>query len=1677
MRNLKFILFRAVIISFIISTSIFTIFCQVSSNLNPTYGYTFLNTTGTYTPLSGATVFQSGTAINTDGVSSAITLPFTFTFNGIKENTIYISNNGFITFATAPSTAGYTPLSTTTTSGYDGAISGTGMNCVASTAAGAVPEISYGSSGGDFVVQFQDIGQSGFAAIRMTYQIVLKSDGKTIQIVYGPNNAGVASAGQCQVGIRGTNDEDWNNRTLSSGGNWNTAGGAAGTSNSSGMSLTSSTTLPASGRIFQWSPTSYLPTYNTSPTTFQEFTSWVNGSGPSNVPSTNWATNGYGNASWQIDNNPGTTATTGWGSATSYTYSPVDYAGASGGHSARFHSGNSNSPQVGYLDYYVDLSSITGTPTLDFYHINTSGTDILQVFLSTDGGTTFTQIGSNIGTSASWTAKSISLGSTNSATSIIRFKATADFGTTDIGIDHLVVTPPPTPPTITSYSPTTDFCINGGQIITISGTNFLGSTSVTFNSVNATSFTVVNSTTITAVTPSSLTAGAIVITNPAGSASSSPYTVIANPTVAVSPSSATFCSGGSPIALTASGASTYTWSPSTGLSASSGANVNANPTTTTTYVVTGTDGNGCSNTASTVISVNPVPTISTVTATPSSICTGGNSQLLAVAASSPKTYSFSASSGSFVPLTGATVITGGNADSYFSGALPIGFTFNYNGSTSSNFYFSSNGFISLTNTIGIATTNALATATSPVLAPLWDDLDGAGPPGTASYLTTGSAPNRILTVEWLNWEWNYQTTTAVISFQVKLYEVDGHVEFIYNQNATAVNLGSASIGISGAVGNYLSLNNSSASPSASSTTETTNISTKPASGQVYSFMPPTVTYAWTPTTFLNSGSIANPLASGVTSTTTYMVTASTNGCTSAPASVTVTTGSILAASATASPSNVCYGSSTTLGAVPTGGGEPYTYLWSDPSGATSQTVSVSPTSNATYTVTVTDACLATTTASVAITVDAPSVGSPTATPVCGSGISTLSTTGNIGTIKWYDAATNGNLVGTGTSIMSPNIIGATTYYVSASNIGSIANGARTAPTSTSSTTPSSYGLVFDVTSSFLLNSVKVYPSNTGNITIALQNSSGTTLQSQTFTVSTGSTTTPVTLEFTGGWSINTGTGYRLLATAGTLSPVRESTLGGFPYALPGVGSITSGYISGVSSTYYYFYDWSYNTICETSRTAVVVPYTVPPTVGTASATPPTICAGSASSLNLTGFDPSYTSFTWSNGAGSGTSLSVSPSSTTTYTVTATDGTCSTSTSVTVTVNPTPTGVTATSNAPLCQGADLNLMGSATLPSGVSTYAFTASTGTYTPVTSPTTVHASAWDDAISNVTIPFTFNFNNVGYTSVSVNSNGYITFGSTTSSTTGYTPISATTTYSGAVSAFGRDLISNASTVVSGIEGSAPNRVLVIQWNNAARYNVGIVSGDVLNFQIRLAESTNEIQIVYGTCTATSTTSLTAQVGLRGASNTDYNNRTSTTSWSSTSNGSSNSATMTSLNTIMPSSGQTYTFAPVVPFTFSWSGPNSFTSSLQNPTLAGITTAGAGIYTVTVTNQSSLCSATSSTTVEVGGTIVTSTADAGPGTLRAALACVSDGGTITYDQPTTTTTVLTAPLAIDKNVTIMGASASARPEITTSTSGISIDAAKTLTLQDVDIKSTAPTQTLLGPGAVNISGMTVSKE
>lgn len=225
------------------------------------------------------------------------------------------------------------------------------------------------------------------------------------------------------------------------------------------------------------------------------------------------------------------------------------------------------------------------------------------------------------------------------------------------------------------------------------------------------------------------------------------------------------------------------------------------------------------------------------------------------------------------------------------------------------------------------------------------------------------------------------------------------------------------------------------------------------------------------------------------------------------------------------------------------------------------------------------------------------------------------------------------------------------------------------------------------------------------------------------------------------------------------------------------------------------------------------------------------------------------------------------------------------------------------------------------------YTFSQSTGVYTPLSSPTVLGTgtATADDNTYQVPLPFDFTFNNVAYnsgTNISVNSNGFVAFGTTAPLGATYTPLSGTATYAGAAAAFGADISGSsiaANTGELGYEtiGSAPNRTLVIQYKNFVRYaNFAYVTADLLQFQIHLKEGSNIIEFAYGDFTVATSASTTAQVGLRGATNAVFANRTTATNWASSTAGVTNAASMAATSTVKPSSGLIFTYTPPVPCT-----------------------------------------------------------------------------------------------------------------------------------------------------------------
>ncbi|MBS1939436.1 MAG: hypothetical protein JST38_00975, partial [Bacteroidetes bacterium] len=196
------------------------------------------------------------------------------------------------------------------------------------------------------------------------------------------------------------------------------------------------------------------------------FENWVNLCSSKDVPSTNWKnTPATGNNSWRRDDQG--VSDGGW-TGSSGGYSPLFSQGA---HSARFHSFNSASGLQGALDYYVNMSGGTGADQISFDFINPTGGDVLAVLVSTDGGTTFTQLGSNLTTSSTWANKTFSLTST-SATTVIRLRATSDYGDDDIGVDNFKILSPcsGTPLAGTVTSPV-NICSGSAVVLTATGTS------------------------------------------------------------------------------------------------------------------------------------------------------------------------------------------------------------------------------------------------------------------------------------------------------------------------------------------------------------------------------------------------------------------------------------------------------------------------------------------------------------------------------------------------------------------------------------------------------------------------------------------------------------------------------------------------------------------------------------------------------------------------------------------------------------------------------------------------------------------------------------------------------------------------------------------------------------------------------------------------------------------------------------------------------------------------------------------------------------------------------------------------------------------------------------------------------------------------------------------------------
>ena len=207
-------------------------------------------------------------------------------------------------------------------------------------------------------------------------------------------------------------------------------------------------------------------------------------------------------------------------------------------------------------------------------------------------------------------------------------------------------------------------------------------------------------------------------------------------------------------------------------------------------------------------------------------------------------YSFSAQPGGYERING-TPITVSFADDGSSNGQQIGFNFTFGSNVYTQFNVSTNGWITLgtaltpNNIVATGVTNNFtAPAISPTIAPFWDDLAVSNLTGDISYLVTGTAPNRVLTVQYENMKWNYLATGSSIDFQIRLLETSNIIRFIYSPTSNTINNPSASIGIATSAASFLSLDGTGTLPNANAAVSTNNLTVQPAQGQNYIFTPP-----------------------------------------------------------------------------------------------------------------------------------------------------------------------------------------------------------------------------------------------------------------------------------------------------------------------------------------------------------------------------------------------------------------------------------------------------------------------------------------------------------------------------------------------------------------------------------------------------------------------------------------------------------------------------------------------------------------------------------------------------------------------------------------------------------------------------------------------------------------------
>lgn len=888
--------------------------------------------------------------------------------------------------------------------------------------------------------------------------------------------------------------------------------------------------------------------------------------------------------------------------------------------------------------------------------------------------------------------------------------------------------------------------MNPGPTVTVNSATICSGQSATLTASGATNYTwsAGGTTNPITVSPSS-TMSYTVTGNTSGCTGTAVSTVTVNPLPNVTVNSASICSGQT-ATLTAAGATTYLWS--------TGSSVNpltVSPSSTTSYTVTGTS-SGCSKTAVSAVTVNPVPTVNVnssticngssvnLTATPSIgggtyLWTPGSAttQTISVTPSSTTTYSVSytrngcSNSGSGTvtvnPLPTASMSGGGSICAGAYSAINVNFT----GTAPWSFTYSDG---SVNNTISGVTSSPYIINTGTAGNYSLVSVSDANCIGTVSGAAVVTVQPNI-TVSGVNSACNASSTDYTVTFTISggdssSYTVTGGSGTITSSAPYVFTCDPIPAGNPNYSFTVNDMNN--CAPQVVSGTQNCNCpatATMSGGGTICTGGTTTINVALTgiaPWSFVYTDGTTNNTVNSVT-TSPYTITTGTAGnyslisvsdanCVgSSGGSAMVIVNSSPAISAN-SPT-ICEGAAASLTATPgtTGG----TYLWS-PGGATTQTLAATPATTSSYTVTYTlNGC--SNTAVSTVTVNSVPVINVNSATICEGSSATLTATG--GTIySWTGGSASNPLTVTPASTTSYTVTGTTNgcsgtaiATVDVNQIPSITVNSASICEGETAILTAGGASSWSWSNGEVINPISVSPLFTTSYTVTGTDNgcSGTAIATVSVNpVPTVSVNSPTICE----------------GSSATLTAVPSAPGGDYMWN-PGGVAIQSISVSPASTvTYIVFY-----TLNGCSDTAISTVTVQPIPVVTVNS--PVMCEGQSTPITANG----ATDYVWSTGDVTNP-ITVSPLSTTSYTVTGTINGCSATAMSVVTVNPVP--VVSVNSMAVCAGQSATLTASGAIDYAWSTGDLTSSVSVSPPSTTSYTVTGTTsgcTNTAVSTVTV------------------------------------------------------------------------------------------------------------------------------------------------------------------------------------------------------------------------------------------------------------------------------------------------------------------------------------------------------